>query len=173
MTEYTWHGIRTPSVERLSVSHDADIQVASVVETEGQRYTYSAALSADWVFETLNLQAGDGRTLTLTRHRDGVWHVNGRETPELSPALDIDLSCSPFTNTLPFRRLNLPVGASADIAAAYVETPALRVFPDPQRYTRLAVDRYRFDSLDSDFSCDITVDSDGFVLEYPGLFRRG
>jgi hypothetical protein len=86
-------------------------------------------------------------------------------------AVDIDLAFSPFTNTLPIRRLNLPVGSSAEIVTAYVEALSLRVTPDPQRYTRLATDEYLYESLDTDFSRRITVDADGFVLDYPGLFR--
>ena len=32
---------------------------------------------------------------------------------------------------------------------------------------------YLFESLDSDFSREITVDQSGFVVDYPGLFTRG
>ena len=38
--------------------------------------------------------------------------------------------------------------------------------------TRLADRLWRFESLDIDFTADIAVDEDGFVMEYPGLFRR-
>jgi hypothetical protein len=55
---------------------------------------------------------------------------------------------------------------------AYVDFEELNVLPDAQRYTRLAEDLYRYESLDSDFTRDITVDASGFVVEYPGLFER-
>jgi hypothetical protein len=43
----------------------------------------------------------------------------------------------------------------------------------PQAYTRLADQRYRYESLDgSGFSAELAVDADGLVLDYPGLFRR-
>ena len=53
-----------------------------------------------------------------------------------------------------------------------MDVPSLEVIPDPQRYTRIDNRVYRFESLDSDFTRDIQVDADGFVVEYPGLFSR-
>jgi uncharacterized protein len=50
--------------------------------------------------------------------------------------------------------------------------PELEVIPDPQRYTRLATNTWLYESLDSDFSREIKVDDDGFVIDYPGLFTR-
>jgi hypothetical protein len=50
--------------------------------------------------------------------------------------------------------------------------PELSLRAAPQRYTRLTDRLWRFDGLDIDFSADIAVDEDGFVVDYPGLFRR-
>ena len=43
-----------------------------------------------------------------------------------------------------------------------------------QRYTKLdpAGRRYRYESVDSDFTRDIEVDEHALVVTYPGLFRR-
>jgi hypothetical protein len=93
--------------------------------------------------------------------------------PHLQGAIDVDLSASPFTNTLPIRRLDLPQGRSAEIQVAYVLFPDLSVALDPQRCTCLEPNRrYRYESLDSDFVREIEVDSEGLVMAYPGLFRR-
>ena len=47
------------------------------------------------------------------------------------------------------------------------------VTTDRQRYTCLEPDRrYRYESLDRDFTREIEVDDDGLVVTYPGLFRR-
>jgi hypothetical protein len=55
---------------------------------------------------------------------------------------------------------------------AVVDFPSLEVTPDPQRYTRLGPSSYRFDSLDSDFTAELTVDDDSIVVTYPELFER-
>jgi uncharacterized protein len=55
----------------------------------------------------------------------------------------------------------------------YVRLPDFTVTIDPQRYTCLKRGwRYRYESLDSDFTRDIDIDADGLVVTYPGLFRR-
>ena len=72
--------------------------------------------------------------------------------------------------------LDLPPGGSAEIAVAYFDGTELQPWPEPQRYTRLEANDgsgvYRFLSLDGGFTADLPVDSDGLVLDYPGLFRR-
>jgi hypothetical protein len=64
------------------------------------------------------------------------------------------------------------VGASAEITVAYVGFPDLAVTTEPQRYTRVAEHRYRFESLDGSFVRDIEVDEHSLVVTYAGLFRR-
>jgi len=39
-------------------------------------------------------------------------------------------------------------------------------------YTNLGGGRYRYESLTTGFTTVITLDSDGLVKEYPGLFRQ-
>jgi hypothetical protein len=93
--------------------------------------------------------------------------------PQLAGAIDIDISITPFTNTLPIRRLRLETGQAEDILAVYLQLPGLSVTTDRQRYTCLELNRrYRYESLDSDFTREIEVDAHGLVVTYPGLFRR-
>lgn len=108
----------------------------------------------------------------MTYDGRGGWKVDDEERSDLSDAIDLDLAISPFTNTLPIRRLDLAIGEEGDATVAFVSFPDLEVDLDAQRYTRLDEDLYLFESLDSDFSREITVDLDGFVVDYPGLFER-
>jgi hypothetical protein len=119
-------------------------------------------------------QIGDGDAVELASDGAGNW-VDGSASPlpQLASAIDIDISVTPFTNTLPIRRLGLQVGQSADILTVYIQLPGLTVATDRQRYTCLEPNRrYRYESLDSDFTRDIEVDDHGLVVTYPGLFRR-
>jgi hypothetical protein len=88
----------------------------------------------------------------------------------------VDLLPTPFTNTLPIRRLRLAVGDSREILVAYVTVPGLELSAARQRYTRLEPrdgrDVYRFEGLGSGFVAEVTVDAEGLVVDYPGLFRR-
>jgi hypothetical protein len=117
---------------------------------------------------------GGTRKVEIAGDGNGNWSdASGKPVRKLAGAIDIDLSVTPFTNTLPIRRLNLRSGASADIVAVYIVAPALTLATDPQRYTCLEPRKlYRYESLDSDFTRDIEVDDHALVVTYPGLFRR-
>jgi uncharacterized protein len=98
----------------------------------------------------------------------GLW--SGKECPpEFRDCVDVDLSFTPATNTLPIRRLCLEVGEEAEIQVAWLVWPELRVRPVLQRYARLAEDRYRY--TQDDFAAELTVDEQGLVLEYEGLWK--
>ena len=74
--------------------------------------------------------------------------MNGTPAKALKGCTDIDLGCSPSTNTLPIRRLRLAVGASSTIQAAWVLFPQLEVVKAAQTYTRLDEYTYRYASGD-------------------------
>ncbi|MCS5716292.1 putative glycolipid-binding domain-containing protein [Herbiconiux sp. CPCC 205716] len=113
------------------------------------------------------------RALELWSTGDGHWQGDdGRMLVALSDALDVDLSATPFSNTLPIRRIGLALGQSAEITTAYVDVPSLQVSADRQRYTRIAPSVYRYEALDGSFVRDVEVDDEGFVTDYPGLFTR-
>lgn len=97
----------------------------------------------------------------------------GIEDPDqLYGAYDVDLGGSPLTNTLPIRRLDLLKEASVAhrVSVAWVLMPSLEVVQADQIYTPLGDRRVRYAS--ETFSADLTVDDEGFVLDYPGLARR-
>jgi len=116
----------------------------------------------------------------LDLRADGLGHwadaVTGAARP-LDGCLDIDVYPSPFTNTLPIRRLPAPaVGTPLALAVAYVALPELTVRPASQEYTllerRADGARWRFRSLDSGFTAELPVDGAGLVRDYPGIARR-
>ncbi len=118
-----------------------------------------------------DLRGFDQRALTVERSAKGVWTVNGAPAKALKGCTDIDLGCSPSTNTLPIRRLRLAVGASSTIQAALVTFPELEVLKKAQTYTRLDESTYRFAS--GDFAAELTVDDDGLVAAYAEWRRTG
>jgi uncharacterized protein len=175
-----WRDWAGSGLEHL-VLHEAPdgVTAESVVvgSAEGESFAVRYRLSCDagWRLVHVDLELiGSGRTLTLNSDGSGTWRDgHGRELPDIAGAIDIDISVSPFTNTLPIRRLQLARGKAADLRMTYIRVPELSVAPDPQRYTCLEPGRlYRYDSLDSDFTRDIEVDGRGLVVSYPGLFKR-
>jgi hypothetical protein len=108
--------------------------------------------------------------LELRADGRGRWWRDGEEAPELEGCIDVDLGCTPATNTLPIRRLGLAVGQEAEIVAAWVRFPELEVRSLPERYRRLAPDRYEYAS--TTFRAELDVDEHGLVIDYAGAWVR-
>ena len=118
-----------------------------------------------------DLRGFEQRTLTLERDAKGNWTVDGAKVRGLKGATDVDLGCSPSTNTLPIRRLHLGVGASKTIKAAWVTFPELTVVKADQTYSRLDEFTYRYSS--GDFEAELTVDDENLVAAYAEWARTG
>ena len=113
----------------------------------------------------------DKKTLSLAVESRGMWRSSGQELSALHGSLDVDLALTPATNTLPIRRLNMQVGQSHSVIAAWVKLPELAIQPLSQRYTRLSNNTYRYESS-TNFLAEIAVDDLGLVTTYPGGWER-
>jgi uncharacterized protein len=118
-----------------------------------------------------DLRGFETQTIALERTAKGGWTVDGAAARGLRGCTDVDLGCSPSTNTLPIRRLRLEIGKSATIQAAWVRFPELTVMKAAQTYTRLDQFTYRYTS--GTFEADLTVDDDGLVTGYAEWRRTG
>ncbi|MBV9833492.1 MAG: putative glycolipid-binding domain-containing protein [Alphaproteobacteria bacterium] len=175
-----WRDWSGESLQHLVLTQGEEAIVAEAVvvgEEEGARFGARFRITCDTAWRTRRVEvdmAGMDRRLDL--HGDGAGHWRdgaGESSPALDGAIDVDLPLTPFTNTLPIRRLNLGAGQSAELRIVYIVLPAFTVTISPQRYTCLEpLRRYRYESLDSDFVREVEVDSDGLVVTYPDLYRR-
>jgi hypothetical protein len=139
----------------------APCRVRYLIECDAEWRTLSCVLTG---------QIGN-KAVEVSIKRDGEnWTANGVEIPDVAGCQDIDLGFSPATNLLPIRRLGLKVGQSASVRAAWVHFPELTVQLLEQKYTRVADDKYRYESAGGTFRRELKVDGDGFVLEYPDLW---
>jgi len=118
-----------------------------------------------------DLRGFETRTIVLERDAKDRWTVDGTVKRTLKGCLDIDLGCSPSTNTLPIRRLRLAIGSSQTIQAAWVRFPELVVVKAAQTYSRLDEFTYRYAS--GTFEADLTVDDEGLVTAYAEWRRTG
>lgn len=172
---YRWRDESAAGLQHLVVqelSQRVSVRGAIIHGETGNACTFAVDCDCDWRFRHAIIDVFGGARLELTFQPPVGWTRNGEAMEGFADAVEIDFVATPFTNTLPIRRLNLDLGQSASIVAAWIDFPSLEVMPDPQRYTRIAQNTYRYESLDSDFTRDVTVDADGFVVDYPGLFAR-
>ncbi len=136
-----WSDWTGTGVEHLVLTHNTDaITADAVVISDGDgRFAarYRIVCDPGWRVRLADVELiGDERRLRLNSDGQGHW-LDAQANPlhDLDGAVDVDLSITPFTNTLPIRCMNLAPGQSADIAVAYIRVPELTVAKDPQRYS--------------------------------------
>jgi hypothetical protein len=112
---------------------------------------------------------GERGVLLERTAEDGAWTANGEPLPHVEGALDVDLALSPLTNYMPAARLD---GEPKDHVMAWVDVPSLEVVRSGQRYEPAGPGRVRYVALDGDFTAELELDSDGFVVYYPELAAR-
>jgi len=143
-------------------------------EVGREAVTYVLRLSATWqIRQFLLFRDLDEPDLWLGADGTGRWgEMNGDHRHDLAGCTDVDLAVTPFTNSIPIRRLKLDVGASADVVAATIDIDALGVVPVRQRYERLTARRFRRTNLDNGEITEFDVDEYGLVHDEPDTFRR-
>ena len=125
---------------------------------------YRLRTDADWRVRSVRVTVMGGAELRLL--------ADGTEIAALSGCIDVDIAATPFTNTLPIRRLGLSQGQPPDIRAAYVRLLADRAEPADQRYTRPGSRRYLYEGLIRGYLAELATDDAGLVLDYPDTSRR-
>jgi uncharacterized protein len=194
MTVLVWAGTDAWRAESAEVHQVGDGFTARGVQLGVDplpyRVDHRLETTGGWLTRTLEVSAtGDGwrRTLLLTSDLEGAWTCEatahgdvdlpgpGGQAATLTGALDCDLGLSPLTNTMPVLRHRLHRGGgAAELLVAWVSVPDLQVHASRQRYqharTTASGAVIRFTS--GDFTADVVVDGDGFVVDYPGLAER-
>jgi hypothetical protein len=96
--------------------------------------------------------------------------MNGAHRPELDGAHDISLRCTPFTFSLPIRRLPILPGDAAELTVLEVDVETLAVTPVPVVLERSDVRTWR--ARLGDGTTEFEVDEHGVPLDVEGAFRR-
>ena len=168
---------------RLTIHDDYVVARGLVLGFAGAspfRLGYKIKCDSGWRLRKLDLEIWDshgGRERCIRADGEGNWrdHEHG-PLSELAGCLDIDISATPFTNTLAVRRLDLKPGESAALTVAYVKAPDLTLRPVSQRYScgwRTATGAVvTYEGLFRGFKADLALDADGLVIDYPETFRR-
>lgn len=176
-----WKSLEGEGTELLTLERDADgLDATGVVvgERGGQPYglVYRVRLDNAWRTRSVRIDRPDGGPgLALEADGLGHWRRADRDEPlaHLDGCIDVDIAATPFTNSLPIRRLAWMQGDSHDFSMAYVALPDLAVSAVAQRYRCLeARRRFLYEGLFRGFRAELAVDEEGLVLDYPGTFAR-
>ena len=175
-----WQPWDEPGIEHLRLIEDSDGVTADsfllrVFGGRPVRIRYRVKLDSAWRVREADVELWDPeqRRLSLRSDGKGNWSdADGLPLTNLRGCIDIDLTATAFTNTLPIRRLGLQPGDARIIDVAYIHVPELSVEAVQQRYTCLEQRsdgaRYRYEGLGTGYQTELEGRWGGFRARLPG-----
>lgn len=174
-----WKGVFYHSMENCLVEvADTGVTVQSTivghVDDFLYKVDYNLTTSQRWETSSLKLtgRVGNSRKeINLRSDGKGNWWLNDQPASQFAGCTDVDITLTPFTNSLPVNRLDWSK-ADQVIKVVYLDILGDRITPVSQKYTRISDSQYKFENVPNDFEALIDVDEGGFVVHYPELFER-
>jgi hypothetical protein len=181
-----WSSCDEPGFEHLRLMQEADRITADgivlkVCKDNAFRVQYGIHCDENWGLREVTVKLLDDESLNIKLSTDGNGHwtnESGQPVFSLNGCYGVDISATPFTNTLAIRQLDLKPGESAELVVVFIAVPEMAVEPSRQRYTCQELNddgglyRYEDEGLFKGFTADLRVDREGLVLDYPKLFKR-
>jgi hypothetical protein len=178
--EVLWNQLVGSGCEHLTLNQNGNIEADSlavgVLDGAVYRIRYHIVCDASWNVQRVSATSLlDDRNISLIRNGDAWLDGQNHAIEALRGCSDVDIMVTPFTNTLPIKRLHLSPGDAKEISVVYISAPDLVVSRFEQRYTCLSHDQksgvYKYESLKSGFTAELKIDADGLVTDYPGIFK--
>jgi len=179
-TNLIWSGIEYDSKEHCSITTrngitTVDSVIVGSYQHDVYRVAYKLIINNKWQLTSVEINSLVNNKETnyhLRSDGTGNWTSHNIETAKFKGCIDIDISLTPFTNTLPINRLNLADGQSAQIKVLYFNLLEQQLKPLHQQYTCLSSTEYKYENIPNDFEAIITIDEQGLVVNYPQLFTK-
>lgn len=179
MNTLVWRGIAYQSLEYFKLTGRSEDYIAE--STIVGRYqeviycvTYRLVIDYTWLIQEFHMVSEiNGIQHTLKGKKTGnQWEINDVINSDFNGFEYIDISLTPFTNTLPINHLVLNENRSKEINVIYIDVLNSQIKPVSQRYTKLEPYKYLYENTNNDFKATILVDETGLVINYPGLFEK-
>ena len=175
-TRIQWRGLDDDTIENCIIDVRSEgVVVTSIISGKNVDIRYQIMTDTRWLTNSCELSGyfGDFNFQFLfERNHRGTWIANGQPDDRFDQCEYVDISLTPFTNSLPINRLVLSEKETREISVVYFDFTECKVRPVRQCYTRLSANLYHYENVPNDFEADILVDSNGFVVDYPALFTR-
>jgi uncharacterized protein len=179
-TNVLWKGREYFSLENCLVATSREgTSVSSAIvgryNDKIYKIDYHIVTNLDWETTSVDINIlCNGRDWRIQFESDGngEWKSNGKKQERFAGCIDVDIPLTPFTNTLPIRRLGLTPGQSQEISVIYLDLLEHDIYPVQQKYTHVSQTLYHYENIPNDFEADIQVDDHGLVVDYPLLFER-
>ncbi|WP_439489659.1 putative glycolipid-binding domain-containing protein [Algoriphagus sp.] len=179
MKTIIWKGIFYNSLEyfQLFKIEETIIAKSRIIGTFQNNFyfiEYNLKIDKNWKIFNFELELEvNNDTKKISGIKDNKeWKINGDIDPRFRGFDFIDISLSPFTNTLPINSLQLNIGEEKEINVIYIDILEDYVKPVRQKYRKNEETNFRYENIPNDFQADIEIDDQGLVIFYPSLFER-
>jgi hypothetical protein len=175
-----WSGREYYSLENCLVNttrEGSEINSIIVGKYEGKIYRveYQIRTNQNWetIYCELKSQHSNKKEYwRFEKDGKGNWLKDGEQADQFKGCIDVDIPLTPFTNTLPIKRLRLNQNEEQEIKVIYLDVLERKIAPVKQKYKRLSNTEYHYENVPNDFEAVIEVDQLDFVVDYPSLFVR-
>jgi hypothetical protein len=179
-TNLLWTGREYYSLENCLVTSTetgSEIRSTIIGLYEEKIYQVDYRIQTNQKWETVYLEIhcqhnNQAQVIRLEGDGKGNWKENGQKADQFDGCIDVDIPLTPFTNTLPIRRLKLRQNQTREIRVIYCDLLEQQLKPVRQKYTCLSNIDYQYENVPNDFEATIQVDEAGLVVDYPSLFIR-
>ncbi len=168
-----WHGIELDTFEHAHIiANGRDTRIRGAIIGPDFGLFYRLKLDENGHTRTVKVERADGKVLELFADGAGGWSDDRAEPiPALRGCIDVDIWPTPMTNSLPIWRSDWTGNQPIRFAMAWIDATDFSIRRSEQIYTQLDETHFRYQS--ADFEQVISIDEDGLVVDYPGLFGCG
>lgn len=163
---------------KLTIKNTAILIESTVIYLEDDspiQIDYWVELDRSWKTKKVSIKVRGGESLHLISNDKGEWFdQHGDRKDELKGVIDIDISATPFSNSLPINRFDWKPSQKRQFEMIYISVPELKIERIEQTYTYVEGKKKTrtFNYQCRDFESLISVDEKGFVIDYPQVFTR-
>ncbi len=168
-----YHSIENCTLTKTIAGNEIISTIIGDYESQIYKVEYHVKTNKNWetTFVNLKAQVNNSYQLFTLEKQDGKFLLNGKPDDKLKNIFDIDISLTPFTNTLPINRLHLKDDERKIIEVLYFDILEKETKTVKQIYTRITADRYIYENYNKSFKAEIKIDEQGLVVHYPNLFE--
>lgn len=175
-----WAGLEYNSLENCVVdTNKQGTEIKSTIVGTYQhtiyKVEYRLKTNKNWEIIFVDIKAqlkNKAKHFIFAADSKGNWTMSGKPAKRFKGCIDVDITLTPFTNSLPINRLKLNTGESHQIKVLYFDLLELKVKSVNQKYIKCSKTKYKFENVPNDFEAVLKIDKIGLVDQYPGLFKR-
>lgn len=179
MKTVIWKGLFYNSLECCKIKKRRNFffvesKILGIFENKIYLMEYDLKINSDWSISNfaLKYEVNNTRNVIEGNKEKNAWIINDKIAKELLSVDFIDISLSPFTNSLPINNLHLKIGEERIIDVIYINILESEIKLVKQKYKRKGEKVFTYENVPNDFEADIEIDNFGLVNYYPKLFQK-